>query len=94
VLDCLCDHESSPDSDPRSLLRILLSTDLCSVFDTIADLAIFAQTPKVLAWRAALAERESICAAVKPNYPERLRAFLKKRGSHLSLVTQRDGPCE
>jgi glutathione S-transferase len=47
------------------------------VFDPIADLGIFAATPKVRAWRAALAARPSVRGAVTPDYAERLRAFLK-----------------
>ncbi|MDR3376562.1 MAG: glutathione S-transferase family protein [Ancalomicrobiaceae bacterium] len=46
------------------------------VFDTIADTGIFADIPKVRAWRSALAERPSVRAAVAPDYGERLRAFL------------------
>jgi glutathione S-transferase len=56
------------------------------VFDTIADLGIFAQTPKARAWRAVLATRYSVGAAVSPDYPQRLRAFLRARGSHLSRL--------
>lgn len=46
------------------------------VFDEIADTGVFAATPKVRAWRAALAARPSVRGAVAPNYPQRLRAFL------------------
>ena len=56
------------------------------VFDTIADFGTFAHAPKVRAWRAALAKRDTVCAAVKPDYPERLRAFLSARQSHLSRL--------
>jgi glutathione S-transferase len=48
------------------------------VFDGIADLGIFAATPKVRAWRQALAERPSVKKAVVPDYVDRLRAFLRK----------------
>lgn len=53
------------------------------VFDAIADYGIFAQTPKVRAWRAALANRPSVQAAAPPDYPDRLRAFLEKHDAHL-----------
>jgi glutathione S-transferase len=53
------------------------------VFDTIADFGVFAATPKVGAWRQALAARPSVRAAVAPDYPERLRRFLLARGSEL-----------
>jgi glutathione S-transferase len=53
------------------------------VFDRIADLGIFADTPKVRAWRAALAERPSVRHAVGADYAERLRAFLAAQDAHL-----------
>ncbi len=53
------------------------------VFDAIADLGIFAATPKVRAWRAALAVRPSVRAAAVPDYGERLRAFLAAHDAHL-----------
>jgi len=40
--------------------------------------------PRVSAWRARLAERASVRAAVLPDYAERLLAFLRGRGSALS----------
>lgn len=54
------------------------------VFDTIADFGVFAATPKVRAWRQALAARPSVRAAVAADYPERLRRFLLARRSELS----------
>ncbi len=53
------------------------------VFDELADLAVFAQTPKVRAWRAALAQRPSVRGAVSPEYPKLLRAFLVRYDAHL-----------
>ncbi|MFB9265569.1 glutathione S-transferase family protein [Bradyrhizobium erythrophlei] len=53
------------------------------VFDELADLAVFAQTPKVRAWRAALGERASVRGAVSPDYPKLLRAFLVRYDAHL-----------
>lgn len=55
-------------------------------FETIADFGFFEGLPKVCAWRAALAARPSVREAVAPDYPERLRAFLKARNSHLSSM--------
>src|SRR5262249_17804989 len=46
------------------------------VFDTIRDFGIFANAPKVRAWRAALSARPSVRGAVTPDYAARLRAFL------------------
>lgn len=56
------------------------------VFDTIADTAVFAQTPKVLAWRAALRERPSVASAVAADYADRLRAFLAEHDAHLLRI--------
>ncbi|SEE18314.1 glutathione S-transferase [Rhizobiales bacterium GAS188] len=53
------------------------------LFDTLANLQVFAGTPKVCAWRAALAERPSVRLAVEPDYGERLRAFLVRHDAHL-----------
>jgi len=53
------------------------------VFDAIADLGVFAATPKVRAWRSALAGRPSVRDAVGPNYPDLLRAFLVRHDAHL-----------
>lgn len=48
------------------------------VFDDIAELEVFANLPKVQAWRAALAHRPSVKNAVVPDYPDRLRRFLAR----------------
>jgi glutathione S-transferase len=53
------------------------------VFDELADLGIFASAPKVKAWRAALARRPSVQGAVGADYPQLLRAFLKRYDAHL-----------
>jgi glutathione S-transferase len=53
------------------------------VFDGIAETGVFADTPKVRAWRAALAARQSVRDAVAADYPERLKAFLIERDAHL-----------
>lgn len=54
------------------------------VFERIADLSFFAATPRVRAWRAALADRATVRDAVAADYPQRLAAFLRARGSALS----------
>lgn len=56
------------------------------VFDTMADFGCFDHTPKVRAWRLALASRDSVKFAVVADYPELLRAFLRKRNSALSAL--------
>jgi glutathione S-transferase len=53
------------------------------VFDRLADLGVFAATPKLRAWRAHLAERPSVQRAVGPDYPQLLRAFLVRHDAHL-----------
>ena len=53
------------------------------VFDEVADLAVFRDTPKVAKWRSELARRPSVQAAVGPDYPALLRAFLKRHDAHL-----------
>jgi glutathione S-transferase len=53
------------------------------VIDEIAELGIFAKTPKVRAWRKALAVRASVRNAVGADYNDRLRAFLSDRKAHL-----------
>ncbi|SNS49224.1 glutathione S-transferase [Tardiphaga sp. OK246] len=56
------------------------------VFDTIADTEVFAQIPKVRAWRAALRRRPSVANAVTADYADRLRAFLVERDAHLLKI--------
>ena len=56
------------------------------VFDSIADTEVFAQTPKVRAWRAALRGRPSVANAVTADYADRLRAFLAERDAHLLKI--------
>ena len=53
------------------------------VFDEVADLAIFGETPKVRAWRDRLANRASVRGAVSAEYPDLLRAFLVRHDAHL-----------
>ena len=54
------------------------------VLDAMDDFAFFRDLPKVTAWRARLAARESVRRAVRPEYPSLLTAFLRDRGSELS----------
>jgi len=53
------------------------------VFDTLTDLSMFAETPKVRAWRTALAKRPSVKSAVGADYPQLLRAFLVRYDAHM-----------
>jgi len=54
------------------------------VFDALTDHGIFAATPEVRAWRAALAARPSVRQAVDPDYPDRLRDFLVRKEAWLA----------
>ena len=54
------------------------------VFDAIDDFGVFAETPKVRAWRKHLASRKSVEKAVGENYSELLRDFLRRKKSALS----------
>lgn len=54
------------------------------VFEQFEDFGFFACTPRVRAWRAALAARASVQGAAGPDYPASLRAFLLARKSALS----------
>ena len=53
------------------------------VFDELTDLSVFADTPKVRAWRKALAQRPSVRTAVGPDYPQLLHAFLVRYDAHM-----------
>lgn len=53
------------------------------VFDSYADFGLFSGRPKLAAWRRALADRASVMLAVTPDYPDRLRAFLRAHDWYL-----------
>jgi len=57
------------------------------LFDRIADFGIFVGLGRVQAWRAALAERPSVRAAVTGDYQERLRGFLAKHEAYLHQLS-------
>lgn len=54
------------------------------VFDAIEDFGILNGKPKIARWRKTLRERASVAAAVKPDYPARLKDFIAKRQSHMA----------
>jgi glutathione S-transferase len=60
-----------------------------NVFDEIGDFGILQDKPKLGRWRAALAARPSVRAAVRADYPALLRDFLDRRRSHLSALQAR-----
>ena len=57
-------------------------------FERIRRFGFFDQVPRVRAWRAALAQRASVQAAVAADYPQRLEQFIAARGSELSRLLQ------
>lgn len=57
-------------------------------FERFVDLGAFDGLTKVPAWRRALAARPSVRAAVVPDYPQRLEAFLRKQDSVLSRIIE------
>lgn len=56
------------------------------VFERIGDFGVLDGLGKVSRWRQALAARPSVLDAVAFDYPRRLEAFLRARGSHLSTL--------
>lgn len=58
-------------------------------FDRIGDFGVLDRKPKLAAWRAALAARPSVAAAVAPDFQAQLWDFLERRGSHLSTLMKR-----
>jgi len=54
------------------------------VFDRIGHFGMLTDLPKVAAWRAALAARASVVAAVAPDYPARLEAFIAAKNGVLA----------
>lgn len=54
------------------------------VFEALGETGFFDAAPKVLAWRAALAQRPSVQQAVRGDYAAALTQFLHRRGSELS----------
>jgi glutathione S-transferase len=55
-------------------------------FEQYAGLPLLSALPRVDVWRAALADRPSVKAAVGADYAERLREFLRSRDSHLATL--------
>ena len=53
-------------------------------FEAIGDFGFFEGLPRLTQWRRALAERASVRDAVRPDYPDRLLAFLGQRPSALA----------
>lgn len=53
-------------------------------FEAVGESGFFDRTPRVRAWRSALAARPSVLQAAPADYAGRLRQFLLARGSELS----------
>ncbi len=61
------------------------------VIEASTDLGLFADTPRVRAWRAALASRPSVAGAVRPDHPALLHAFLHARPGALGRRLRTQG---
>ena len=60
------------------------------LFDAILEHGVFADKPKLMRWRAALAARPSIRDAVVADYPARLERFVAQQNGYLAaLLTKR-----
>lgn len=57
------------------------------VFDRIGDFGVFADLPKVQAWRQALMSRPSVAGAVRPDYADRLMGFLARHDGAILTAT-------
>ena len=55
-------------------------------FDRIGDFGVLDEKPLLQTWREALSKRQSVREAVGADYPRRLQAFLRARGSYLSEI--------
>ncbi|WP_413989211.1 glutathione S-transferase family protein [Labrys okinawensis] len=55
------------------------------LFDDLAGPAPFADLPRIVAWRRALAGRPSVKAAADADYPQRLRDFLVRHEAFLLM---------
>ncbi len=53
------------------------------LFETLKELALFDDKPKIRLWREALARRPSVQAAASPAYPQLLRDFLQRHDAYL-----------
>ncbi|ROZ64870.1 glutathione S-transferase family protein [Ramlibacter sp. WS9] len=61
------------------------------VFESLGEAGLFGETPRVHAWRQALAARPSVNQAVSAEYPRLLHDFLIARSSELSRRIQVSG---
>lgn len=59
------------------------------VFESFEDFGFFTHTPRVMAWRRALAATPSVQGAARSDYPILLREFLLRRNSAISRHVER-----
>lgn len=57
-------------------------------FETITQFDVLDGLPKIAAWRAALAARASVQAAVAPTYADRLRHFVNEKAGVLARLAK------
>lgn len=60
------------------------------LIDAIVDSAVFDGLPRLAAWRAALAQRPSVRAAVAADYAQRLRVFIVRQGGVLGRIATQE----
>ena len=60
------------------------------VFETIYDFDFYSGSQKLRTWRDGVMARQSVMEAAPADYAERLKAFVKKRDSHLSQYVSED----
>ena len=56
------------------------------LFDQITDGRLFEGKPRLASWRQALSERSSVRGAVKPDYLDELRRFIRGKGGYLASL--------
>ncbi len=76
------------DGDEFSLVDAVFAPALryFDVFDDIGDFGILDDKPKIATWRQQLARRPSVVNAVSKDYPDLLRAFMRKHQAWLSQL--------
>lgn len=61
-------------------------------FDAIADFGVLKEKSQLAEWRSALAARPSVIKCVEPAYTENLMKFLRKKGSYISTLIEKQAP--
>lgn len=83
-------HGAFFDGDSFHMVDAVYSTVFryFDVIDGIDDFAIFDGSPRTMAWRIRLAERETVKKGAVEDYPERLMAFFMRKDSELGRLAR------